>query len=287
MDKESLTAKMCLFVKSYHYKNNKYWIYKDNLSECLLGDDYNRIYNYLGKGINYFIPNFKGNIDDGIRYIVNNNLAPSVLGRSVFCDKHLKNEIKLGIKNYLVFASGYDMSPYLNCFHNLNVYEIDQKMMIEDKIRRLKKAKIDYSFVNFIDMDLSNNIINLELKGKSFCSLLGISYYLTKDKFDNLINNISKIISVNSVIVFDYPTMDVSEESLSNSKLASSAGEEMISKYNYNEIEMLLQKYNFLIYEHLDYNEMTNMYFDNYNILNPNNKIIAKKGTSYVLAIKK
>lgn len=290
MEDKSLTALMCLFVKSYHYKNNKYWIYYDNLSDKLMGSDYDVVYENLRKGREYFLPNSNLSDEDAVRKIVDNTLAPSILGRSAFCDFHLRNEIKLGIKNYLIFASGYDMSAYLNRFNNLNFYEFDQEKMIEDKIKRLDEALIEHDFVNYIPCDLSKddlNKLNLKIEGKSFCSLLGISYYLTKEDFAKFLENISNLISVNSTICFDYPTDDDSEESLKNRKLADESGEKMLAKYNYKEIEKILSDNGFLIYEHVNYDEMTKQYFDKYNSLNPNNKIIAKKGTAYVLALKK
>ena len=56
---------------------------------------------------------------------------------------------------------------------------------------------------------------------------------------------------------------------------------------NLNELEKMLSDNGLLIYEHLNNEEMTNNYFDNYNTLNPNNKIIAPKGVCYCLAVKK
>lgn len=61
----------------------------------------------------------------------------------------------------------------------------------------------------------------------------------------------------------------------------------MKSKYSYQEIENILSENGFLIYEHLNDQEMTNNYFEKYNILNPNNRIIAPKGVAYCLAVKK
>ena len=58
-------------------------------------------------------------------------------------------------------------------------------------------------------------------------------------------------------------------------------------KYSYKEIENILSENDFLIYEHLNDLEMTNNYFENYNVLNPNNKITAPKGVAYCLAVKK
>lgn len=290
MNDKSLTALMCLFVKSYHYKNNKYWIYYDNLSYKLIGKDYDTVYENLRKGIEFFLPKNNLSDEDAVNKIVNSILAPSILGRSVFCDFHLRNEIKLGAKNYLIFASGYDMSAYLNRFKGLNVYEFDQEFMFKDKIKRLDKALIEHNFINYVACDLSKDNLqelNLKIEGKCFCSLLGISYYLSKNDFFNFIKNISLIVSVNSTICFDYPTYDDSEESLKNNMLAEESGEKMLSKYSYEEIEKILSDCGFLIYEHVNYDEITRQYFDKYNSLNPNNKITAKKGTSYVLALKK
>ena len=61
----------------------------------------------------------------------------------------------------------------------------------------------------------------------------------------------------------------------------------MKGKYSYKEIEKILEENNLLIYEHLNNIEMTDTYFDKYNTLNPNNKIIDPKGVCYLLAVKK
>lgn len=110
---------------------------------------------------------------------------------------------------------------------------------------------------------------------------------MTKDEFFNMIENISNIICDGSSIVFDYPTYEDGEEMKTNEQLANAANEKMKSKYSYKEIENILSENGLLIYEHLNNEEMTNTYFDDYNTLNPNNKIIAPKGVCYCLAVKK
>ena len=166
--------------------------------------------------------------------------------------------------------------------------------MIEDKIRRLDKNKLDYSKVNFIKCDFTDdnwvdNIIDSSYDKNqiSFSSLLGISYYLTKNEFASMIKYISSIVCDGSSIIFDYPTNYESKEAKLNKKLASGANEEMKSKYSYKEIENILSENGLLIYEHLNNEEITNTYFYDYNILNPSNRIIAPKGICYCLAVKK
>lgn len=225
--------------------------------------------------------------------VVDNQLSPLVLGRSVFCENALLNSIRIGYTQYLIFASGYDTFAYRNNIKNLKVFEIDRKEMIEDKIRRLKQNKLDYSKVNFIECDFTNkdwinNIVNSNYDKEqiSFSSLLGISYYLTKEEFCNMLQSISNILCSGSSIVFDYPTYEDSNEAKINEKSASRANEQMKSKYSYKEIENILSDNGLLIYEHLDNKEMTNIYFEKYNTLNSNSKIIAPKGVCYCLAVK-
>ena len=295
MEEKNMTALISCFARCYHYKNNKYRIFSDNIAEKILSsEEYNSIANNMSNGIKFFNPNFLGTGEDALRWIVDKQLSPSVLGRSIFCEKSLLNAIKIGCKQYLIFASGYDTFAYRNNISNLKVFEIDKSEMIEDKIRRLDNNKLNYSKVNFIGCDFTNrnwinDIIdsNYDKNQISFSSLLGISYYLTKDDFYNMIQSISSLLCNGSSIVFDYPTYEDSKETQINEKLASGAKTEMKAKYSYKEIEKMLSDNGLLIYEHLNNEEMTNNYFDNYNTLNPNNKIIAPKGVCYCLAVKK
>ena len=295
MKEKNMTALVSCFARCYHYKNNKYRIFSDNISEKILSDEeYNSIATNMSNGIKFFNPNFVGSNEDALRWIVNNQLSPSVLGRSAFCEKALSNAIKIGCREYLIFASGYDTFAYRNNVKNLKVFEIDKSEMIEDKIRRLKNNKLDYSKVNFIKCDFASNgwinsIINSNYDKNqiSFSSLLGISYYIMKEEFSFMIQSISSILCDGSSIVFDYQTYEDSNEVQINEKLASGANEQMKSKYSYKEIEDILQENGLLIYEHLDNKEMTDTYFIKYNTLNPNNKIIAPKGICYCLAVKK
>ena len=292
---KNMTALVSCFARCYHYKSNKYRIFSDNIAEKILSEDeYNSIATSMSNEIKFFNPNFVGSNEEALKWIVDNQLSPSVLGRTAFCEKSLLNAIRIGCREYLIFASGYDTFAYRNNIENLKVFELDKSEMIEDKIKRLSNSKINYSKVNFIKCDFTsdnwlNNIINsnYEKKQISFSSLLGISYYLTKEEFSFMIENISNIICNGSSIVFDYPTYEDSKETKTNEMLASEANELMKSKYTYKEIEKALEENGFLIYEHLDDKEMTNTYFNNFNILNPNNKIIAPKGVCYCLAVKK
>lgn len=292
MNEENMTALVSAFVRCYHTKNSNIKIFNDKFSEKILSkNEYHNIFQSMSNGINFFNPNFVGTQEQAMEWIVNNQLAPSVLGRSAFNKKSLDIAIKIGCKQYLVYGSGYDTSTIDK---SIKCFEIDKAKIIKDKINRLKNNNISLTNIEFIESDFTDkNWISNVLSSKydksqiSFNSLLGISYYLSKEEFYNMIKQIANIICEGSSILFDYQTNEESKETLINENLARAAHEEMKSKYTYQEIEGILSNNNLKIYEYLNDKDMTNEFFNDYNTLNPNKKIIAPKGVAYVLAVKK
>ena len=287
---KNMTALVSAFARLYHIKNSDIKIYNDMYAEKIITEDeYYEISTNMKNGISFFNPNYKGT--DPLKLIVNNNLAPSVLARSIFNEYHLFNEINLGLKQYILLASGYDTSAF-KVNNKLKIFELDKKEMIEDKLNRINNAKLDITNITYIKTDFNNDWINdltinnYNLNEKTFCSMLGISYYLDKETFKNTIKQLSNIIPKGSTILFDYPnTFETKKEKL-NQKLAKGANEEMKSIYSYKDIEKIAEDSNMLIYEHLNHNDIDNTYFYDYNTFNPNDKIIAPIGISYVMLVK-
>lgn len=287
---KNMTALVSAFARLYHIKNSNIKIYNDMYAEKIITEDeYYEISTNMKSGISFFNPNYKGT--DPLKMIVNNNLAPSVLARTIFNEYHLFNEINLGLKQYIILASGYDTSAF-KVKNKLKIFELDKKEMIEDKLNRVNNAKLDTTNITYIKTDFNNDWINdltinnYNLNEKTFCSMLGISYYLDKETFKNTIKQLSNIIPKGSTILFDYPnTFETKKEKL-NQQLAKGANEEMKSVYSYKDIENIAEDSNMLIYEHLNHNDIDNTYFYDYNTLNPNDKIIAPIGISYVMLVK-
>ncbi len=118
-----------------------------------------------------------------------------------------------------------------------------------------------------------------------FGSLLGISYYLPKDDFRNLLKEISSISCAGSSICFDYPQSADGTESRRSRELAA-AGEQMKAQYSFDELEKLLSEAGFLEYEHLDAEEATEIFFQDYNRSNEEDCMRAPAGVGYCLAVK-
>ena len=288
---KNMTALVSAFARLYHIKNSNIKIYNDMYAEKIITEDeYYEISTNMKNGISFFNPNYKGT--DPLKLIVNNNLAPSVLARSIFNEYHLFNEINLGLKQYILLASGYDTSAF-KVNNKLKIFELDKKEMIEDKLNRINNAKLDITNITYIKTDFNkdwiNDLINSNYQKteKTFCSMLGISYYLDKDTFKNTIKRLSNIIPKGSTILFDYPNILETKKEKLNQQLAACANEEMKSIYSYEDIENIAGDSNMLIYEHLNHNDIDNTYFNDYNTLNPNDKIIAPIGVSYVMLVKR
>lgn len=288
--KNNMTALVSCFARYYHTVNSNIKIYNDTLAPAILTKlEIENISKNMMKGIKIFNPYYDE--DDSLKWVVNNILAPSVLARSIFNEKHLLNEIRLGLKQYLILGSGYDTSGH-KISDKVSVYEFDKKEIIEDKVKRVKNANINTKNINYISCDFNSNWIENLLKSsfdknkKTFCSLLGLSYYLDKEIFKQTISILSKNIPAGSVIVFDYPSNIETKKEIINQALAKEAGEEMKSKYSYKDIEAIVQASNMLIYEHLNYQDINDTFFYDYNTLNPSNKILAPKGVAYCLLVK-
>ena len=217
----NMTAKVSCFARAYHYKNNKNWIFKDEIAGQLLGDkEYETIAEYMTNGIQFFVPEFEGSKEDALKVIVDNQLSPTVLGRSAFAERHLLNEVKLGCTQYVLFAAGYDTFAFRKAVSDLKVFELDLPEMISDKKQRMEQYGLscktdDY----FIPCNLANkawqNLLHthgFENDKKSFGSLLGLSYYLDKKDFASLISGIADIWKDSLIKITNSPLNEMSSD---------------------------------------------------------------------------
>lgn len=286
-----ITAKVSCFARAFHHRENTFHIFDDTAAEALLGDDYSRIAQTITDGIGFFLPVFRGKPEDGLRLIVDRQLSPSVLGRSAFCEKMLETEKRLGCGQYLIFASGYDTFSLRNTDARLSVYELDLPEVLEDKKKRIENSGLESCAV-FVPCSLTETKWTARLlesgyrpKKKSFGSLLGISYYLTKSEFRSLIRSIGSVMTAGSAACFDYPSVDAGTEAEKNRTLAQGAGEPMKSLYSYTEMEALLSACGFHIYEFLDSAGMTGRFFSDYNKCVPERSLCAPEGVCYIHAV--
>lgn len=236
MEDASMTAKVSAFSRAYHASNNMVVVFDDPLARRLLGEeDYEAIARNMTQGIGFFNPGFSGNSDEALRWIVDNQLAPSVLERAVFAEEHLRRAVAEGATQYLIFGAGYDTFAYRRpeWAKELSVFEIDRPSMVDDKRRRLDAAGIAIpACTELVGLDLSRDDwpqaleerSSFESGARSFCSLLGVTYYLGKGVFSKLLGMFVSLVAAGSELVFDYPALLQDERGLRQEELARGAG---------------------------------------------------------------
>ncbi len=304
MEQKSMTALVSAFSRAYHSVQNKEKVFDDYLAKDILSqNEYEQIASNMSKGINFFNPSFEGTQDEALRWIVDNQLSPSPLGRAAFAEKSLENAVRIGATQYLIFAAGFDTFAYRqpDWASKIQIFELDHPAMSADKQRRIqtiiaeKPTNLHFIPADFTEGAWEHNLIacpEFQQDQISFCSLLGISYYLSKQNFAKMISTISGIVPKGSSIVFDYPDEDsytpkAGERAKKQAAMAGAANEKMLASYSYLELEKLLADSSFLIYEHLIPDEITEQYFKKYNASNPQHPITAFDNVNYCLAVKK
>ena len=175
----------------------------------------------------------------------------------------------------------------------VKVFELDMPEMIEDKIRRVDAAGIDSSNVSYTGCDFNGSWIDKLLDSgfdagcKTYCSLMGISYYLNKETFGDTVRILAEHMPEGSCIAFDYPDISRNRNKEINKELAKAADEKMQAEYSLDDIEAIADNAGFLIYENLDYSELDDIYFASYNLLNRGHEITVPKGICCCLLVKK
>ncbi len=287
---DNMTALVSCFARAYHYKNSERHVFADPVAERMLSaEEYNAIAQNMTQGIRFFMPGFHGTQEEALRFIVDHQLAPSVLARSAFCERAIDNAARLlGCRQVVIYACGYDTFSLRTNDRALTVYELDRPDMIADRRKRIVRAGLGpVCHADLIGCDLSRpswkeKLIQagFDAKMTSFGSLLGISYYLSKADFKNLVAAIASISCGGSNICFDYPVSEAGAESRRNRELAAAAGEMMKARYSYEEMEALLSNAGFLICEHMDAGEATDAFLKV-------SGMTAPAGVGYCLAARK
>lgn len=105
MKKESMTALISLFARAYHREHNKIRIFDDSVAGRLL-TEYERIAEQMADGIGWFCPSFQGTKEEALRWVVDNQLSPAVLGRAAFAERALQTGGKTGCRPAVGFGCG-------------------------------------------------------------------------------------------------------------------------------------------------------------------------------------
>lgn len=283
-NESSLTSLISAFGRAHHSMYDTPKIFDDFVAKDLITDkEYSDIRENMIKGIQFFnkeiARKFQEHPDEILKWITQVQLSPTPLARAAYCENVLLHELLLGVKQYVILGSGLDTF----CFRHpelkeiLEIFEVDYPATQDFKKERLADANYQIpENLHFVPLDFTKEFTiqtlveeGFILNKKTFFSLLGVSYYLTKEENANLFQKLFTKLPSGSSIVFDYADNKLFEEKgMSNRvqnmvQMASAGGEPMKSCFSYYEMEKMLENSGLLIYEHLSPSAINDRFFHN------------------------
>ncbi|MCH4888210.1 hypothetical protein EZV73_11535 [Acidaminobacter sp. JC074] len=237
------TAIMSAFIRMYRTRCKMGLIYNEDKS-LLSEKEYDRILKEFSRHEDY-------------DYFINNVLSPIVLSRSIYHDEVLAGEKRLGFDKYVMVGCGLMPSPKI--LNESKVVLVDYKEILVDR-RKREAGSVSY------DLDLmKTSIASIGLSGKLFISMLGLIYYIGPQTFDTLLKDLSSMMTKGSSLVLDYSNFDYDERYLIQKKMGGALDETILNGFDYDHLEKLCDKHDFLIYEHLDAGEIEKRFYQSYN----------------------
>ncbi len=266
-NKASITALMSSFGRAFHAENEDHPVFTDHLAKDLMTEEeYTAVQGYILGGAQFFEPEIDAlalQPKELLRRIVNVHIAPSPLCRAAYTEKALKTAVLTDTKQYIILGAGMDTFAFRETefLSKYRVFEVDHPLTQADKLERITRAgwtapnNLTFVPVDFTKESLTERLIaaGFDSSVKSFFSWLGVTYYLSTEAIDTMLSALSSICADGSSLVFDYPDenfFDAPEKRVQNTiMMAKAGGEPMQSAFSYSELEKLLEKHGFLIYE--------------------------------------
>ena len=230
-NESSLTSLVSAFSRAYHSKYDTPKIFDDFIAKVIITDkEFHDISQNMIQGVRFFSKDvaqqFHDDPDEILKWITQVQLSPTPLARAAYCENVLMNEIRLGLAQYVILGAGLDTfcfrHPELE--HSLQIFEVDHPATQAFKKQRLKNVNLTIpSNLHFVPMDFTKQFSDQALvqagfdpRLKTFFSLLGVSYYLTKEENARLFHDLFENVPSGSSVVFDYADEKLFEEAVLN-----------------------------------------------------------------------
>lgn len=269
-ERESVTAKICAFVRAWHSNLSRQKIYDDYLAYDMLGkEEYDSIYELISSGLD----GSQQFSREDTEQIISEYFAPIPLSRIHFNESRLADFAKANGKvQYVICGAGSDTFAFRNDNEDIEIFEIDhpdtQRYKLE-KIRKLEwnlRPNVHYVPVDFEKERMCDKLLasGFDPNVKTFFSILGVTYYLTLDVFTDTLNQMAELSALGSELVFDYPIKTgVFPRRVERLELMTEAlGEIMRGGYDYNEVSRALYGLGFQIDTYMPPEKVQKEYFD-------------------------
>ena len=269
-ERESVTAKICAFVRAWHSNSSREKIFDDYLAYDMLGkEEYDRILELISSGLD-------GSQDlsrEDTEEVINEYFAPIPLSRVHFNEIRLKDFASANGKiQYVICGAGSDTFAFRNDNEDIEIFEIDhpdtQRYKLEkiDRLEWNKRKNVHYVPVDFETERMCEKLLEagFDPEKKTFFSILGVSYYLTLEVFTETLRQMAELSSLGSVLVFDYPikTGEFPSRVSRLEQITSSLSEVMRGGFDYNEVSRALYSLGYQIDTYMTPNKVQYEYFE-------------------------
>ena len=295
----SLTAIVSAFSRAYHVKEDYPVIFSDTFAQYFLTDEeYMAVSQNMTRGIQFFSSETAKKLKDeeALKWVNQIQLSPTPLARAAFAEQVVLHEIELGAKQYVILGAGFDTFAWRYKGSSISIYEVDHPTTQLLKRKRLTAANLPLpNYLTFVPMDFikEKTIDSLIARGfdpskKTVFSLLGVTYYLTKEALEQLFLTLFKVLPPGSSIIFDVADERLfTEAGIFNRvqhmiQMAATSGEPMQFCTSIKQLEQMLVNADLLIYEHLSPQDIQNRFF-----ANRDDDLQAFETIHYIHAVKK
>lgn len=262
MKKNDFMSLGTCFARAFHSRVETIKIFDDYLAEKILSEqEYQYFANNFYRSRQYYFPQFKGNQNDSIRFIINNRILGDILIRSKMCENLILQEITSGVKKYLNIGAGYDTFAYRYDNNDFSVCEIDMENVINDKKIRFEKSNLTER-CNLMQYgrdvtkpDWMKNLDDFVSSDPIVVGMLGFVYYLPCSCFIKIIEELANKLCAGSKIIFD---IDCAERKITGCNF-----------FSLEEVVSICRRNGFRILEIYDYIKVEERYLSEYNQCNP------------------
>ena len=268
---KNMPSVLSCFARAYHAKNGKNPIFYDEAAEKLIGEkEYEMIENSLAQNVKFFSQAKEETIEN----VLNTQFVPIAVSRAKFCWDRLQSAVNTGARQYVMLGAGLDSFAFgqPQWAKKCMLFEADYAETIKDKIRRVKNAGLAVpENLRFVPADITKNFgerlaeAGFNPDVKSVFSLMGVSYYLTREQLDGIIAELSQISADGSTLLFDFADekfLTSGIESVRNMRtLAEGCKTPVRTCFSEKELYTALEAGGFLVYELLSYLDIEREYF--------------------------
>ena len=279
--KESLTALVSCFARGYHTSNSGQPVFNDDVANVLLQEEEKKLISTnWANAIAFFDQEKSENLvsfDEKLEWVMNNQTIPQLVSRARYAEDSLLAAIDRGVKQYVILGAGLDTFALRqeNLPEDVVIFEVDHPATQAFKLERFQQLGIEIpANVQFVPVDFNQDSLHDALRNGgfdeqklSFFSLLGVSMYLEKKNFYDILTLVSEMSVNGSSFIFDYLDDTAFDDQKASKKLiqmrqiTAMTGEPMVTGFDPFELDRELQDCHMLVYENLSPANIEEWYF--------------------------